>query len=291
MPVVAITDMTLYEARNWSSQYRCIIQNKSQKGQKGLKQSKKIINPITGKKQRCAYPYDNISLVFIDDKYGNFIRYYHLMSTPLVPGFSKGNCAERKFQSEIEWSEGISLPENCGGIKYKKVKKGEVIGKMGHATKTHVSLGIGSKNLGAGTDGVTRLYLIAPEDNFEWENLPTNSDAYLFPVMSKKYLGALVVLLVLVVGFYYQSQIGGDDNKVKKVGFIYVGPVTDFGWTYEHDQGRKAVVERFGENVETTYVESVEEGADAERAITQMARDHDLIFTTSFGYMLSLIHI
>jgi simple sugar transport system substrate-binding protein len=103
--------------------------------------------------------------------------------------------------------------------------------------------------------------------------------------MSKKYLGALVVLLVLVVGFYYQSQIGGDDNKVKKVGFIYVGPVTDFGWTYEHDQGRKAVVERFGESVETTYVESVEEGADAERAITQMARDHDLIFTTSFGYM------
>ena len=187
-PIVAITDMTLYEARNWSSQYRCIIQNKSQKGQKGLKQSKKIINPITGKKQRCAYPYDNISLVFIDDKYGNFIRYYHLMSTPLVPGFSKGNCAERKFQSEIEWSEGISLPKNCGGIKYKKVKKGEVIGKMGHATTTHVSLGIGSKNLGAGTDGVTRLYLIAPEDNFEWENLPTDSDAYLFPVMSKKYL-------------------------------------------------------------------------------------------------------
>ena len=53
--------------------------------------------------------------------------------------------------------------------------------------------------------------------------------------MSKKYLGALVVLLILVIGFYYQSQIGGDDNKVKKVGFIYVGPVTDFGWTYEHD--------------------------------------------------------
>ncbi|MDC6476480.1 hypothetical protein PQZ72_04285 [Candidatus Pelagibacter sp.] len=188
IPIVAITDMTLYEAKNWSSQYRCTIQNKSQKGQKGLKQSKKIINPITGKKQRCAYPYDNITLVFIDDKYGNFIRYYHLMSTPLVPGFSKGNCAERKFQSEIEWSEGISLPKNCGGIKYKKVKKGEVIGKMGHATATHVSLGIGSKNLSAGTDGVTRLYLIAPEDNFEWENLPTDSDAYLFPVMSKKYL-------------------------------------------------------------------------------------------------------
>ena len=188
MPVVAITDMTLYEARNWSSQYRCIIQNESQKVKKRIKQTKKIINPITGKKQRCAYPFDNISLVFIDDKYGNFIRYYHLMSTPLVPGFSKGNCAERKFQSEIEWSEGISLPENCGGIKYKKVKKGEVIGIMGYATNAHVSLGMGSKNLGVGTDGVTRLYMIAPEDNFEWENFPTDSDAYLFPVMSKEYL-------------------------------------------------------------------------------------------------------
>ncbi|MDC0232005.1 hypothetical protein OAJ72_01800 [Pelagibacteraceae bacterium] len=188
MPVVAITDMTLYEARNWSSQYRCIIQNESQKVKKRIKQTKKIINPITGKKQRCAYPFDNISLVFIDDKYGNFIRYYHLMSTPLVPGFSKGNCAERKFQSEIGWSEGISLPENCGGIKYKKVKKGEVIGIMGYATNAHVSLGMGSKNLGAGTDGVTRLYMIAPEDNFEWENFPTDSDAYLFPVMSKEYL-------------------------------------------------------------------------------------------------------
>ena len=188
MPVVAITDMTLYEARNWSSQYRCIIQNESQKVKKRIKQTKKIINPITGKKQRCAYPFDNISLVFIDDKYGNFIRYYHLMSTPLVPGFSKGNCAERKFQSEIGWSEGISLPENCGGIKYKKVKKGEVIGKMGYATNAHVSLGMGSKNLGAGTDGVVRLYMIAPEDNFEWENFPTDSDAYLFPVMSKEYL-------------------------------------------------------------------------------------------------------
>ena len=188
IPVVAITNMTLYKARNWSSQYRCIIQNESQKVKKRIKQSKKIINPITGKKQRCAYPFDNISLVFIDDKYGNFIRYYHLMSTPLVPGFSKGNCAERKFQSEIGWSEGISLPENCGGIKYKKVKKGEVIGKMGYATNAHVSLGMGNKNLSAGTDGVTRLYMIAPEDNFEWENFPTDSDAYLFPVMSKEYL-------------------------------------------------------------------------------------------------------
>ncbi|WP_306115758.1 MULTISPECIES: BMP family ABC transporter substrate-binding protein [unclassified Roseovarius] len=71
-----------------------------------------------------------------------------------------------------------------------------------------------------------------------------------------------------------------------KVGFIYVGPIGDGGWTYEHDKGRLAVEEHFGDAVETVYQESVPEGADAERAITQMAlQGADLIFTTSFGYM------
>ena len=71
-----------------------------------------------------------------------------------------------------------------------------------------------------------------------------------------------------------------------KVGFIYVGPVGDGGWTYEHNQGRLAIEEHFGDKVETVFQESVPEGADAERAITQMAlQGADLIFTTSFGYM------
>jgi len=71
-----------------------------------------------------------------------------------------------------------------------------------------------------------------------------------------------------------------------KVGFIYVGPVGDGGWTYEHNEGRLAVEEHFGDQVETVFQESVPEGADAERAITQMAlQGADLIFTTSFGYM------
>lgn len=71
-----------------------------------------------------------------------------------------------------------------------------------------------------------------------------------------------------------------------KVGFIYVGPIGDGGWTYEHNKGRLAVEEQFGDAVETVYQESVPEGADAERAITQMAlQGADLIFTTSFGFM------
>jgi basic membrane protein A len=71
-----------------------------------------------------------------------------------------------------------------------------------------------------------------------------------------------------------------------KVGFVFVGSVGDGGWTYEHNQGRLAVEKKFGDKVETIYQESVPEGADAERVMTQMAlQGADLIFTTSFGYM------
>ncbi len=81
------------------------------------------------------------------------------------------------------------------------------------------------------------------------------------------------------------------DDKTK-VGFVYVGPVGDGGWTYEHNKGRLAVEEHFGDKVETTFVESVPEGADAERVITQMAlQGADLIFTTSFGYMDPTINV
>lgn len=77
-----------------------------------------------------------------------------------------------------------------------------------------------------------------------------------------------------------------DGHAPLKVGFIYVGPIGDGGWTYQHDQGRLDVEEAFGDQVETVYQESVPEGADAERAITQMAlQGADIIFTTSFGYM------
>ncbi len=71
-----------------------------------------------------------------------------------------------------------------------------------------------------------------------------------------------------------------------KVGFVYVGPIGDGGWTYQHDQGRLAVEAEFGDKVETIFQESVPEGADSERVMTQMAlAGADIIFTTSFGYM------
>ena len=71
-----------------------------------------------------------------------------------------------------------------------------------------------------------------------------------------------------------------------KVGFIYVGPIGDHGWTYRHDIGRQQVEEHFGDQVETIYLESVSEGPDTERALRMMIQEGaDIIFTTSFGFM------
>ena len=80
-------------------------------------------------------------------------------------------------------------------------------------------------------------------------------------------------------------------DKVK-VGFIYVGPIGDHGWTYRHDIGRLDVEKHFGDKVETIYMESVKYGPDAERAIRAMAKDGaDIIFATSFGYMEPMLKV
>lgn len=71
-----------------------------------------------------------------------------------------------------------------------------------------------------------------------------------------------------------------------KVAFVYVSPVGEAGWTYQHDQGRKAMEQALGERVKTTVVESVTEGPDAERVMHDLAaQGHSLIFATSFGYL------
>ena len=72
-----------------------------------------------------------------------------------------------------------------------------------------------------------------------------------------------------------------------KACFIYVGPIGDFGWSYQHHQGRSRQMKaELGDKVETAYLESVPEGADAERAIERFARSGcNIIFTTSFGFM------
>ena len=92
-------------------------------------------------------------------------------------------------------------------------------------------------------------------------------------------------ILALAAALGLAGAATAQDDPIK-AGFIYVGPIGDGGWTYQHDQGRLALEEEYGDRVETVYQESVPEGADAERAITQMALGGaDIIFTTSFGYM------
>lgn len=100
------------------------------------------------------------------------------------------------------------------------------------------------------------------------------------------------ILAGLALATGLASGAMADGHEPTKVGFVYVGPVGDGGWTYEHDQGRLAVEEAFGDKVETVYVENVPEGPDAERVMTQMALEGaDLIFTTSFGYMDPTINV
>lgn len=77
-----------------------------------------------------------------------------------------------------------------------------------------------------------------------------------------------------------------------QVGFIYVGPIGDHGWTHGHDLARREIEAHFGDKVKTSYVESVPEGPDAERVLRQLAQaGNELIFTTSFGYMNPTIRV
>lgn len=71
-----------------------------------------------------------------------------------------------------------------------------------------------------------------------------------------------------------------------KIGFVFLGPIGDFGWTWAHNKGREAVDAALGDKVETVYVENVAEDASAIPIIRDLANQGcKLIFTTSFGYM------
>jgi basic membrane protein A and related proteins len=109
-------------------------------------------------------------------------------------------------------------------------------------------------------------------------------------VISRRQLLAAVPAAALVT-WRGPEFIRAQDGEVK-VGFIYVGPIGDMGWTYAHDQGRLELESNLP-NVKSTYQESVPEtAADAERAIRQLAQDgNQVIFTTSFGYMDPTINV
>ena len=90
-------------------------------------------------------------------------------------------------------------------------------------------------------------------------------------------------ILITPLVFLWTSIVSAD---ALKVGYIYIGPPGDHGWTYEHDQGRKHSINVLGDAITTTYLENIPENADAVRAIRKLASSgHELIFTTSFNYM------
>jgi basic membrane protein A len=99
-----------------------------------------------------------------------------------------------------------------------------------------------------------------------------------YQISIRNLLAPLVATLLLGATAWAQEPL--------KVGFVYVGPVGDAGWTYAHDQGRLMLEKELAGKVKTTYVQNVLEGADAERVIRQLAADgNKVIFTTSFGHM------
>jgi len=213
-PVVAITDMKVIKIEDSSAEQRSTSYLKNKYGVVAGK------DHFTGGKELIK-PFDALRIYFLDTN-GNIILYYHLHETPLVPGFKKGKC---KIPLQYEQGRKKMKPEDCGGysedlIKNNfNVKKGQVIGTSGHAYNPHFSLGIAVPK----DDGIKKYILeitkdekfkskgseygiklvffenpyqfttkfmkfTAPQRDFKWENLPTDSDAYLFPVMSKKYL-------------------------------------------------------------------------------------------------------
>ncbi|WP_226526931.1 BMP family ABC transporter substrate-binding protein [Metabacillus niabensis] len=122
--------------------------------------------------------------------------------------------------------------------------------------------------------------------------------------MKKKWLG-MIVLLFMIFMFAACSQESSqpaesspreektdattETTEMPRVAFVYIGVPGDGGWTFEHDKGRQAVDEAFG--ISSTTVENVPEGPDAERVIEELAQDHDIIFTTSFGYMDPTVNV
>lgn len=100
------------------------------------------------------------------------------------------------------------------------------------------------------------------------------------------HLSPFAMLAALLAGCALGVATAALANEPFKVAFVYVSPVSDAGWTFQHDSGRKEMERALGAKVVTKYVENVPEGADAERVIRELAQDgYQLIFTTSFGYM------
>ena len=167
--------MEFYYGLDYSAEYRCV------KGwyKKGFTTKKagqfdfEIPDPANPSlMQKCQKPYDGVELIFRVSSTGELVKYYHMSSTPIVPGFGKGSCKKPLMKDRV--TRHTRYPEDCGGIAIKTVKKGDIIGFVGAAGgRSHIGLNIFRNG----------RWLIAPEDHTKWESSPRNSDYFLFPVV------------------------------------------------------------------------------------------------------------
>lgn len=108
----------------------------------------------------------------------------------------------------------------------------------------------------------------------------------------KKKLAVVAGAMLALAGYCGAAGAAKPIEGPLKVAFVYVGPIGDAGWTYSHDLGRKQLEEKFGDKVQTTYVESVPEGPESARVFSDLARrGYQLIFGTSFGYMDQMVEV
>src|SRR5512139_3071246 len=102
--------------------------------------------------------------------------------------------------------------------------------------------------------------------------------------MYKNLARAAALAAALLSPFFTPASLA--QTPPLKVGFVYVSPVGEAGWSYQHDLGRREMERALGTKVKTTVVEAVAEGADSERVMRDLAaQGHQLIFATSFGYL------
>jgi len=170
-PVVAISDLVFWSARDFSAEYRCHA-NSAKGWSWGSYKRVEIADPDDPSVMRkCQKIYDGIDIVFKDKRTGELVLYYHLSSTPIVPGFGKGECKWPLMKDRT--NAHTRFPEDCGGVAISEVKKGEIVGYSGQAGGPHFGLNITRNG----------EWLIAMEDFTKWENQPRDESRFLFPVV------------------------------------------------------------------------------------------------------------
>jgi len=107
--------------------------------------------------------------------------------------------------------------------------------------------------------------------------------------MNFRHLTLALVVALFVLASCESKTAAPAANANPRVAFVYIGPPGDGGYTYQHDQGRLYLEQKLGLKADT--VENVPEGADAERVITDLAQNHEVVITTSFGYMDPTVNV